>query len=452
MNMDWEMKQPPHQGSVTLLDLLNTSLVLRQIAPYIPLRSSHALALAARAYHDVLRNPPETYRYLDMSKLKLGSHVVAPIDIGGINWRSERMDEALTEDDFYCGPIRGLFSALARQHILSHVQIMVLDGLTVPADLIYEVITEDRFNVRVLSIRDVRHLNLSKLRQALKFIVRPSRPKGTPKLRALYVFSAREQESLRLQQQNILDAMSLEDGYGVTASEGAQIGSTWNERSHGEVCQLAAQCNDDWYQKTGRNISLKDAEDWAPVLQACEGIIAFDAVLCRGPRHNVLTVSEAGLSGEDPRESWLPAAVASVALGPSGCVKCGSCPEKPAYWGASPAPHLPLLSPMSRHSTVASSSQRPSSTLNPSNIPFIARCEGCLRGRWCERCLKWWCESCYNEAWAEKRSSKVRRGSLEAGVLPNSGDDCIKIHMGLCTEICLISEMMSGAGSFGMWG
>jgi hypothetical protein len=27
----------------------------------------------------------------------------------------------------------------------------------------------------------------------------------------------------------------------------------------------------------------------------------------------------------------------------------------------------------------------------------------------------------------------------------------IKVHMGLCVETCLVREMMSGAGSAGMW-
>jgi len=30
--------------------------------------------------------------------------------------------------------------------------------------------------------------------------------------------------------------------------------------------------------------------------------------------------------------------------------------------------------------------------------------------------------------------------------------ESIKVHMGLCIENCLVGEMMSGAGSFGMLG
>ncbi|KAI9719715.1 MAG: hypothetical protein M1828_006148 [Chrysothrix sp. TS-e1954] len=362
------------------------------------------------------------------------------------------MDEALTEDDFYCGPLRGVFSTLARQHILEHVQIMVLDGLTVPADLVQEIVTEDRFNVRVLSIRDARHLNRSKLGQVLRYACRPSRPAGTPKLRAMYVFGDKETSKRRIEEQAAFRRVLHVGHIGVMGTEGAQIGAAWNNESQTSLSTSLAHCEDEWYQQAGQVITQRTGEDWAPVLQACEGIIAFDAVLCRGPRHYNPKATGPHQDENTPNTSWLPAAIANIALGPSGCAKCGTMPEKAAVWGRSPQAYLPLLSPMSKHSTSVKASQQPLVTLGTSDLPFVARCEDCLRNRWCERCLKWWCELCYSGTDAGKRLPEVRHDTLEAGTLPFQAQDKIKVHMGLCTETCLVSEMMSGAGSFGMWG
>ena len=216
----------------SLLDLLTNQIILRQTSPYIPIKDLLALSSTSKVYRLLLLSSPEAFQYLDLSGLRLWVIDASPIDSGGIRWRAERMDEALTEDEFYCGPLRGIFSHLRQQHILARVNTLVLDGLSVPADLVREIISEDKFNVRLLSIRDCKHLNESKLNQVLRYAVRPSRPKGMPKLRGLYFFGPRDVpggtkvvtvDSYRRNQ------ISNE---GVTTSEGAQIGARIRVNGH----------------------------------------------------------------------------------------------------------------------------------------------------------------------------------------------------------------------------
>ncbi len=62
-------------------------------------------------------------------------------------------------------------------------------------------------------------------------------------------------------------------------------------------------------------------------------------------------------------------------------------------WGRAPPAHIPLMAPPPRHDTTVRAAQRPSSGLGAPGL--VARCDGCLRDRWCNRCQDWWCEACY---------------------------------------------------------
>jgi len=66
---------------------------------------------------------------------------------------------------------------------------------------------------------------------------------------------------------------------------------------------------------------------------------------------------------------------------------------------------------------------------------------------------KWWCETCYEipENGQPQRHAEVR-DMIDIGDTQVPKPESIKVHMGLCVENCLVGEMMSGAGSFGMWG
>jgi hypothetical protein len=87
---------------------------------------------------------------------------------------------------------------------------------------------------------------------------------------------------------------------------------------------------------------------------------------------------------------------------------------------------------------------------------LYARCEDCLKGRWCERCHKWWDEDCYAGSTVAQRTELQQTEITETletnGTTKMIPKQTIKVHMGLCVDQCLVSEMMAGAGSNGMWG
>ena len=413
----------------SLLDLLSNDLVLRQTAPYLPVAALLALSGTNKSYRDLLRLHSEAWRHIDLSCVQSAIVDSSPIDVGGVSWRAERMDESLTEDDFYAGPLRGIFSKLNTRRVLTFVQTLILDGLSVPADLVREIVAEDRYNVKMLSIRDAKNLNNTKLQQVLRYAVRPTRAEGTPKLKALYVFGRMDETTL-LSKSQPPQRPPPQPPIGVLASEGAQIGAQWNQMSTAKLnSALPADDQERWYRSNGRVLKRQQSE-WADTLHACKGIIAFDAVLCRGPRHDSAAI-------QDPA-AYLPPALASVALG-KGCETCGRSPEGHARFGQSPETALPLLAPPPSHASTIRAAQRPDTTDGTFPSLFL-RCEDCLRGRWCERCNRWWCEDCYNEAVSRSQAADAS----------NSGGAPVKVYTKLCVEHCLVGEMMMSADGF--WG
>ncbi|KAJ4382183.1 hypothetical protein N0V86_002514 [Didymella sp. IMI 355093] len=406
----------------TLVDLLSNSLILRQTAPYLPLSSLCALSSTSKALYDVIRQSPHAFRYLDLSPVK--SAIVpfdGPLDGGGISWRAERMDEALSEDDFYSGPLRGIVYRLEKQRILRNVHTLVLDGLSVTAEFVKELITEERYNVRLLSIREVKHLNERKLQQYLRYAVRPSRPEGTPRVKGIYIFGPRE----RQYEPETIRAPSTSVPRGILSSQGAQIGAEWNQKSSEALNTVLARTEDRWYQSSGKMITKRPSPEWAEVVQACEGLVSFDAVLCRGPRHDPSKahVREGANSSIAHPASFLRPTIATVALGPSGCETCHSASEGPAIFGESPASQFPLLSPIPLHGSTLRAAKIPH-TIDGSAPPSLyMRCEDCLKGRWCERCHKWWDEDCYAGSTVAQRT-ELQQTEL-AETLANDGTTAI---------------------------
>ena len=433
---------------VTLLELLHNSLVLRRTVPYVPISGLLSLGAASKSFRDLLYQTPGVFRYLDLSNVKGAATAIAPIDVGGEVWRAERMDEALTEDDFYAGPLRGVFSNLRRKHVLGDVQTLVLDGLSVPADAIYDILEDTAYNVRILSIREVKNLNEKKLMKILRHCVRPSRPEGTPKLKGLYVFGPKDRNYSKLVVRAPGDQRS---NTGVTSSEGAQLGMTWAHQSHEALSSAVGADEDMWY--TGGRMLLKEpTREWAETVAACANLIAFDAVLCRGPRHRVRGVSADfdDIASADLvkllETGFLPPAIATIALGPNGCVACHSSPEAPAVYGAASQAALPLLAPPPLHSSTVRAAQCPSSGIT-SPAKLLARCRLCLDDRWCERCQKYWCELCLQTRQFAPSSPPQAADALLIAIAARP----IKVQLGLCVQGCLVSEMMAGAGSGGMW-
>jgi hypothetical protein len=265
----------------------------------------------------------------------------------------------------------------------------------VTADFIHDILREPSYNIRILSLRDAKHLNERLLCQALKTACRRGRPSGTPSIKALYILTHREQQGDQPRQDS------------CTVDISPEVISHQTLRSDGD--------GDAWYARRGAMITRPTGEDWAQTLRDCEGAIAFDAVLCRAPRHhNSPVFGRLAL----PRPSTAgpnspPFAVATHAVG--GCAGCGGAPEGWTTWGdgdGAGAGAFPLLAPPPLHSSNVRAAQCPGGqSLTPGRFAagkteeeaaaaarFIARCTDCLRERYCRGCHQWWCEACYTPA------------------------------------------------------
>lgn len=333
--------------------------------------------------------------------------------------------------------MRGIFHNLLKRDILQDVQSLILDGLAVPVDLVTEIITQESFNVRILSIRDVQHLNERKLQQALLYAIRPSRPANTPKLQGLYLFGPKDASIISgTYQQRKTRTESLHDT--AMPSQGAQIGAQWNAKSEGALAEIT-RSGDKWFERNGKLFLRQVSPEWAEVMQACHRIISFDAVLCSGPRHSVqkeVTNLERSLPYTPPR-------VATHAL--DGCSGCGGAPEGLSRLGHSNLDRFPLLAPPALHSSTPKAAKTPSGGRSYEKS-LLVRCSDCLRTRYCERCHKWWCERCY-DATDDSTSNKI----LEGRPVGATSGKHAKVHMGLCVESCLVSQMILGAKRNRMW-
>lgn len=428
------------EQQTTLYDLLSNHIILRQTAPYLPLLSVLRLSATSASLRDLVLSNQDAFSRLDLRGIAAArlppALLDSPLDRGGQAFRAARMDEALTEDEFYCGPLRGIFGRLDRGLGLGCVRTMLLDGLCVPADLVREIIAEDRFAaLRILSLRRCEHLNERKLCQVLRYAVRPGRAKGTPRLRGLYVFGPRDEEVSR----TISVAPSTVEDYGlsigVTLSEGAQIGGLPSEQSTKDEQHLAFE--DPWWRQGGE-VMKPPLLDWAGTLEACKNIISFDAVLCRGPQH------DATIAGLD----WLGPSIANISVG--GCAGCGSCPEGPATFEQHDECAFPLLAPPPLHSVSLKAARQPRGVLAEDGKvcypPLILRCNECLRNRRCNRCNKWWCESCYQIPRPARQAPEARAGVEQWMDM----DMQVKVYFNVCVETCLRSEILPVVD--GMWG
>lgn len=320
---------------------------------------------------------------------------------------------------FYSGPLRGIFSTLRRFDILRDVQILSLDGLSVTAELVHDILVDPSFSVRILSIRGAKNLNEPKLRGALQYACRDSRPEGMPRLKGLYFFGPRDTvpTTLGTPPSPVLRS--------VVPSPG--IATAWNDRSQRALNASLVDEPEAWYARRGAQFPRRIDSEWASTLLACEGIIAFDTVMCTGPRHLNSpawgTVNIEALNAARGSATSVPHyGVATHSLG--GCANCGSAPEGWTVWGedelaatwnscgrktsasASKIGRFPLLAPPPMQSpnlnvAMCPAGQPLQSRLSQQTKPkdqrarFIPRCLDCIRDRYCAGCHRWWCESCY---------------------------------------------------------
>lgn len=339
----------------------------------------------------------------------------------------------------------------------------MLDGLSVTADLVHDILSDQTYSVRILSLRDCKHLNERKLRGALQYACRDSRPEGTPRLKGLYVFGKKDEPD------SLLPAPSSATPSLNPSAACATVASAWNTRSQQALVASLPPVDVDlepWYGRRGQQLCRPVNPDWAQTLVACDGSIAFDAVLCTGPRHLNSrawgTVDGAALEAAGA-PSVPPWAVAAYSLG--GCTGCGSAPEGWTVWGheddeedderwqgtmggrrrdsdgsSSNAGYGGLIGrfPLLRHAPLHSANVKvamcPSDQpLNPNRrmslggasaattekARFIPRCAACLRDRYCTACHRWWCESCYTGPWAQHAHGV---GASGTGAVNTGGD------------------------------
>ena len=449
---------------LTLLDLLSNTLIFDNVIPQLNLSSSFALSRTATSYRSFVQQNQRFFRYVDLSRCR-GAYIppsLTRVDSGGHTWRSQRMDEHLTEDDIYSGPLRGVLSKLSRNVPLNAIHVLVLDGMAaVTSDIVSEILMDNKYDVWLLSVIGCMNLNPRKLQQLLGYICRPSRPEGTPRLKGLYYFGTEKRASRKA-----LMSIASATYTGVTSSEGAQLGS-----QPVSTLSSASTSSDPWYAPSGRVLSdgFAQRSPWEETLQVCKGIIAFDAVLCTH-MHIEMGPFLHHASGQYLAEHKPTVApLASMALGPSGCAGCGRAPGGAPVWGESDIMEFPLLYPLPSSGQVVDATRPPtlskSDQTTTSRQRLIVSCTWCLTNRHCESCHRWWCGYCYNT----KKSTKLQQletfvhltgleyqptgYELTASGTPGrekSGN--VKVFNGLCVENCLVGEMMAGAGSGGMWG
>lgn len=371
--------------SSSLFDLLSNSIILHDTIPFLPISSLLNLSATSKALRNLLHGTPGVFRHLDLTPIKSATFDIAGIDHGGEVWRNVQLDENLTEDEFYSGPLRDILSNLQRTNLLQNVQTLVLDGLSVTADLVNEILIDPKYQIRILSMRETKNLNERRLMQTLRYACRPSRPEGTPRLKGLYVFGKKE----------VPFGSPMSSVASTPSVASANISINWNHKSSHALKEAMNTSGSEWYHRRGKVIHKPSAVDgWAETLLDCRGAIQFDACLCTGPRHQNSTafgkVPVASVPGS--HHTWN---IATFALG--GCASCGCAPEGFTTYGDTPLEQLPLLAPVPLHSSNVRAACRPESTGKDGvkDAKFVPRCWDCIRDRFCFSCLQWWCEACY---------------------------------------------------------
>jgi len=388
-----------------------------EICPILPVSALLALAATSRSFARLLYNTPSVFRYLKLSTTHgrpPRSEVKTLYETDYRGWKAG----GLTPRDHYAQDLLNVFDFLRHKAVLQDVTTLVLDGLNFPSALCTEA-----FNIQLLSIRQVKLLSEDAVQRVLRYLVRPSRPEGSPKLQGFYCFNP-------LSTSDASPQTTLSMAAGVTTVAGAQLG-TRHFRTPREPAQaLHGNGIDHWYKGCGRILDpYTVGQTWADLLHACAGIISFDAVLCRHCLQNCVR----------PK-------TATVSL--RGCASCHSAPEGAAYPGTSPVEQLPLLSPPPLYMSTVRAAQMPLTSKN--GVPaFFARCEDSLGERWCQACNRWWCESCYQ---IPNTEGGVSASAAEDLATTSTDGKNIKVHRGLCVERCLLEELYTSGGEGGMWG
>lgn len=370
------MPSQVEEASPLLHAILSNHLILLEICPLLPISSLLSLSATSKTLSYLVYNTPNTFRHLNLST-RSGKPSTIGLELSNEARRHVGPSEK-SLDWYNAMGLHCIFEVLKKNLVLHDVTTLILDGLCVSNALFSDILCMDRYNVQLLSIRNVTGLQKDTILKVLKDFTRPSRPPGTPKLRGLYYFNA---DASRDRFRILSKSRS-----GITATIGARFGYLrFDEAAHASADITPWHSDDGWYDGNGQVLAdVFDDGMAAYLLQECDGLIAFDAVFCRRCPKSVL-------SGNWD-ERYARPQVATVSL--RGCESCHTAPEGPAIVGISPIDHLPLLSPPPLHSSSVRAAQMPA-TNGHELPPFYARCSRCIKDRHCNGCNAWWCESCY---------------------------------------------------------
>lgn len=218
--------------ATTLLTILSNQLLLLSTTPYLSALDIHSLSQSCRLAYNILAASPSVHRYLDLS----------------VTHRRKDVPRILSAP-----------------RILRSTRTLILDNLPVTTELLYSLITPVGWQseIQLLSLRGCKNINEREFMSFLSYLVRPSRPEGSLKLKGVYWFGDPETTTGRFV----------------------------------------------------KNPKLRLGSEWTALLKACEGIISFDTRVCQGHRHDS--------SFED---EYLEPKLANIKL-EGGCAGCGFTPH-----------------------------------------------------------------------------------------------------------------------------
>ena len=404
---------------LALYDLLSIDLILLEVCHNLPFLSLLDLAVVSKPFRSLVHHSPGVFRCLDLS-------YIDPTQQG-----PNGDDLVFSTEDFANGPTRDLFGFLYRRKILNQVQVLVLDHQRIPPDLLKGILDDPSMPVKILSLigyTGFRHVSLFRMLNQLCLEDKSQRLQG------IYIYGTDHPSVVKPQ----IDASW---SHGVTSSLGATLGDAGPDSgSAGSHAPASDHVQNPWYKNSGTLLSARKCNDNFPQFPMIRGL-HFDAVMCRGPKHEEIT--KIGHPLHPPR-------MAMVAV--RGCQDCGSAPEGFVDPSTAPSYDLPLLAPVPRSPSIKLAQQPPTESLGATPPHFLGRCFQCLSHRWCGKCGRFWCENCYDTAAARVTPAEGTESAENAGRSRPRPRFKVHIYNGLCVEHCLVVEMYHGAGSGGMWG
>ena len=369
----------------TLLDLFSNHLVLAQLAPYLSISALFNLAITSRRFGEVIRGDPKAFQRLDLSTVRgapcHSCEFEAPEEHTVVNWSSEG-DGAYAKD---CLPLMKLTSMSWKWDILPRVQTLILDHQYVHLDDLRNILLDSACRLRLLSLLDVWSFDGVDFQDLIDDMFRGGRRLDGPSLEGIYFFGP-PMIPEKFREQPIEEKSASANA--ATSAEDSRPPNSYRDLNP-------------WYLHSKVAFQSPEIEDlYSAMLIVTQGVVVWDAVLCRAPRHTY------------PHKRFIGPTIASVTLGQTGCHVCHSSPEGPG----STVNQLPLLSPPPLHSSSITVAQEiPSDGKRTAPLPFYARCYNCLKHRWCVSCNKWWCENCYQFGGPNCYKENNAKGNNSAG-------------------------------------